>query len=205
MNLHICTISQRNDFLETIHRTSIPYGPDIKWHIARSVYNPVTYNFNGDSRVHIHELTCDDSDTPFKMNYIFDNIINTDSNSYFCILDDDTLFHSGMYEVYKQYRNIDKKFMVIGRQEDKNGITRLYGTLPVECAIDSGNVLCHSHVLVPERWSSQHWDDKLHADYEFWFRCYKHFRLQLTDITDKTISIYNKFSDKEDTLDYIRA
>jgi len=202
MNLHICTISCRNDFLDLIYH-SIPKNDDIIWHIARSVNNPILNNIiKKDSRVIIHNLTCEDNDTSFKMSYIFDQIIHADSDSYFCILDDDSIFHEGMYLLYTKYKN--EKFIVIGSQEDKKGNMRLQGTLPYECAIDSGNVLCHSSVLKKVKWPSKHWDDKIHVDFEFWNNCFKYFGLKNTDITNKVISVYNAFSDKKDTLNYLR-
>lgn len=209
MNLHICTISSRNEFLQKIY-DSFPYhGGDIIWHIARSNNNPlnITDHIQENARedkitIQVHELTCDDSDTPFKMNYIFEQIKITDPDSYFCILDDDTLFHFKMHVMYSDYK--EKQFMVIGKQVDKNYVTRLQGTLPYECAIDSGNVLCHSNVLGKEKWPDQHWDETMHVDFEFWNKCFKHFGVTKTDIVPDIISIYNYFSDKPDTLDYAR-
>lgn len=204
MNLHICTISSRNEFLEQIH-DSIPWSENVIWHIARAVSNPINSEIlSNNPRVRVHHLTCDDTDTPFKMNYIFKHIIDTDSDSYFCILDDDTLFHDGMYSTYWDYFRRNGKFMIIGQQVDKDGIMRLPATLPCECAIDSGNVLCHSHVLVPEQWPDKHWNDKFHADYDFWYRCYKHFRLANTDLVQEVISVYNALSNQPDTLNYVR-
>lgn len=201
MNLHICTISSRNDFLEIIYN-SIPKNKDIIWHIAKSIATPVIdFNFIKDKRVKIHELTCDDTDTSFKMNYIFNIIAKSELNSYFCILDDDTIFHFNMYRVYLLYKN--SKFLIIGGQMDKNHKVRLQGSLPYECAIDSGNVLCHSSILETERWG-QHWDEKYHVDFEFWNSCFKHFTIKNTDVIHTTISIYNALNDKEDSLDYIR-
>jgi len=203
MNLHICTISCRNDFLEQIYK-SIPKAQDIIWHIARAIGNPVQLpdTMKEDTRIQVHTLTCEDIDTPFKMNYIFDQIKHTDLDSYFCILDDDTVFHPGMYNNYLQY--IDKQFMVIGQQMDKNYVRRLQGTLPYECAIDAGNVLCHSSVLEKEIWPGKHWDEQVHIDFEFWNNCFSHFGIKQTEIVTDVVSIYNYFSDKPDTLDYVR-
>ena len=94
--------------------------------------------------------------------------------------------------------------MVIGDQVDKNGVLRLQGSLPYECAIDSSNVLCHSSVLVNEQWG-KHWDEHYHVDFDFWNRCFKHFGIKKTDIIASTVSIYNALNNKEDSLDYIRT
>lgn len=209
MNLHICTISCRNDFLNEIYDSIFQLNiKNVIWHISREIGNPVIIKNEALNNVNVkiyNNLYCEKTDTSVKMDYIFQQIINTDSNSYFCILDDDTLFHQGMYNLFLKYNTFqDKKFMVIGKQIDKNNLVRLHGTLPYECAIDSGNVLCHSHVLQVEKWEPFHWDDNKHVDFEFWNRCFKHFGITATDIVTDIVSIYNKFSDKKDSLNYLR-
>lgn len=205
MNLHICTISSRDEYLQSIYN-SLPKDNDIVWHICRGgdKFVGLTSSLYTDYRVKVYHIDCEDTDTATKMQYIFDRIIATDSDSYFCILDDDTHFHIGMYLTYQEYKEREGKWMVIGSQQDKNGTRRLQGTLPYECAIDSGNVLCHSHCLVPEKWPTKHWDESYHIDFDFWNRCYKHFGLKRTDIIQQNISIYNAYSNKPDTLDYVR-
>lgn len=201
MRLNICTLSSRPQFLRQIYN-SIPHETDIIWHIAKSSRTPPLEDLQ-DERVKVYELDCEDTDTPFKMNSIFEKIVEQGTDSYFCILDDDTIFHEGMYKLYNLYKN--KAFMIIGRQVDKDMITRLYGTLPYECAIDSGNVLCHSSVLTVEKWGEKHWDEVYHADFDFWNRCFKHFGITRTDIVEDAISIYNLYSEKPDSLQYIRG
>ena len=205
MNLHICTISSRDEHLEKIYN-SIPHTEDVTWHICRGGDKPVSASnrIMADHRVRVYHLDCEDSDTYTKMQHIFDRIIATDSDSYFCLLDDDTHFHIRMYNLYMEYKEKEGKWMVIGAQQDKNGLTRLQATLPYECAIDSGHVLCHSHCLVLEKWPTKHWDESYHIDFDFWNRCYKHFGIKKTDLIQKHISIYNAFSNKPDTLDYVR-
>lgn len=201
MILHICTISHRNEFLQDIY-DSIPWYPDVVWHIARAHNNPVPDWLLSKEQIRVHDLTCEDIDTSFKMNYIFNNIVTTDPDSYFCLLDDDTNFCILMYELFKECRG--RQFMIIGKQMDKDWKVRLQPTLPYECAIDSGNVLCHSSVLQDVKWPTEHWDDEFHADFDFWNRCFQYFGIKRTDLVDRPISIYNFYSDKPDSLDYVR-
>lgn len=203
MKLHICTMCSRPEFLEMIFST-IPINDDIVWHIAKSSSTPaITGKFAADSRVRIYELPCEDTNTPCKMNFIFNKIIESGIDSYFCMQDDDSLFLEQMYNVYKQYTQ--KQFMVIGQQLDKLNQIRLVGTYPYECAIDTGNVLIHSSVLVKEQWGNKHWDETYHADFDFINRCFKHFGIKRTDIITEPISVYNALSTKIDSLDYIRT
>lgn len=200
--LHICTISSRPQFLQQIYDT-IPKETDIVWHICKSRYTEsLSGSYLSDNRVRVYEIECEDSNTPAKMNYIFHKIIETGVDSYFCLQDDDSYFLTDMYSTFREYR--DKQFLVIGRQVDKNGVTRLYPTLPYKCAIDTGSFLCHSSVLVKEQWPNRHWDSEFYADFEFIDRIYKHFGIKRTDLIQTAISVYNAYSDKEDTLDYIR-
>jgi len=205
MNLHILTISSRDEFLEQIYN-SIPSNADIKWHICRGgdKFTDISHKLRADYRVKVYHIDCPDTDTAAKMQYLFNTIVETDNNSYFCILDDDTQFHPGMYKLFQHYKTLPGELMIIGKQRDKHGVVRLPATLPYECAIDSGNVLCHSSVLNGIKWATEHWSETMHVDFEFWNRCYQHFGLKRTDIIDRTISIYNKFSSKPDTLDYVR-
>jgi hypothetical protein len=135
------------------------------------------------------------------MNSLFREI--KDLGGYFCVLDDDSVFHANMYYTYEEY--IDSKIgMVIGNQEDKEGRTRIHGSYPRACAIDSGNVLCHTSVLEYVEWSVNHWSKIKFVDFEFWDACFKHFGLKYTDVIQETISVYNKLSEVKDSLDYVR-
>lgn len=199
---HICTMSSRPQFLQQIYDT-IPKEQDIVWHICKSRYtNKLEGEYLSDSRVRVYEIECEDTNTPCKMNYIFHKIIESGVDSYFCIQDDDSHFLQEMYNVFQQYKQ--KQFLVIGRQIDKDGVTRLQPTLPYKCAIDTGSFLCHSSVLVKEQWPNRHWDSEFYADFDFIDRVYRQFGITRTDLVDRAISVYNVYSDKEDTLEYIR-
>ncbi len=203
MHLNICTISSRTEYLDRIYE-SIPKEQDIVWHICRSLRTDVlTNDFLQDPRVKVYYIDCEDTNTPCKMNFIFHKIIEQGLDSYFCIQDDDSIFRQEMYDIYTTYR--EKHFMIIGNQEDKNGIIRLRGTLPYPCAVDTGMFLAHSCVLTKELWPSRHWDNEFHADYDFLTRVHDYFTIKSTDIIQDTISVYNAFSDRPDTLDYLRS
>ena len=204
--LHICTISSRDTYLEEIYKT-IPKNKDITWHIA--IGTDTSYSLpillKEDNRVKFYIADCLNTDTASKMNLLFKEIQKIKKHSYFCILDDDTIFAKRMYSLYREYFVSNKQYMIIGKQVDKKGITRLLATLPYECAIDSGNVLCHTSVLPFVKWANTGiWSNLSHEDFNFWNNCFQYFGIKRTDITQTAISIYNFFNPKKDTLDYIR-
>jgi hypothetical protein len=196
----------RPEYLLSIYY-SIPENADVVWHIAKSRYTPDLADgmksiLRSDKRVRLYEIECEDTNTPCKMNYIFHKIMECGVDSYFCIQDDDSVFLPEMYEVYQEYK--DKQMLVVGKQVDKEGRTRLQPSMPCPGAIDTGNFLCHSGVLVHEPWPNKHWSSEYYVDYEFINAIYKRYGVRNTDLVDRAISIYNKMSTKPDTLDYIR-
>lgn len=200
MKLHILTIASRFHLLNEVWN-SIKIHEDIVWHIGKSKNRILDVEMPIDNRIKIYNIPVEDTDTGGKMNYLFN--IAKEFNGYFCILDDDTLFSDEMYFVFKKYVS-SKVGMIIGKQIDKNGVTRLQPTLPVECAIDTGNVLCKNNVLNYVRWGDKHWDSNYHVDFDFWDRVYKFYGIKRVDIIMNPISIYNALSNIKDSLDYIR-
>lgn len=200
MPLHILTISSRFHLLSKIWET-IKDFPDITWHIAKSVFREDIPPFTNDSRVVIYNISTEDSDTSFKMNYLLREI--KDLGGYFCILDDDSEFVKEAYEVYKRYEG-SKIGMIIGNQIDKWGRIRLQSSYPRQCCIDTGNVICHTSVLEKVEWPEYGWTNKIYVDFEFWDACFKYFGLKYTDLVSDVISVYNSLSDVKDSLDYVR-
>ena len=201
MKLHILTITSRFNLLCDVWSSMCDFN-EIIWHIGKSKDRLFDVELPIDDRIILYDIPVSDNDTSGKMNFLFNEVKKL--SGYFCILDDDTLFSTEMYDVYKLYKNSNIG-MVIGKQIDKNGITRLQPTLPVECAIDTGNVMCNVDILNHIKWPGKHWDSNYHVDFEFWNVVYKYYGIKRVDIVMNSISIYNALSNVKDSLDYIRV
>ena len=149
----------------------------------------MTNSFLADPRVRVYDLACSDADTVTKRNHIFDQI----KDGYFHLLDDDTLFHPGMYRVYQRYAAQTFVGMVIGYQHNRDGFLFLrprYPMHPLTTPTDSGMVLCYHSVLNFNRWVS-HNDSP--NDFNFWRRCYLYLGQPRTLLITDVISYYNYF------------
>jgi hypothetical protein len=184
--LHICTPLYRYDNLRDIYH-SIPKEEDIVWHIASSfVSRPPIIWFPDDDRVKLYSLKVPDNNVIAKRNHIFDNI----HDGWFHLLDDDTYFHKGMYEVYKRTKKENYVGMVNGRQTLPNGRTRLIAlSVPKLTGIDTGNVLCHHSVLRSVKWAFDEKDPTIPKDYVFWKNVYDYFG-KVKMVSD-VVSVYN--------------
>lgn len=186
--LHICTPLYRFDNLQEVY-SSIPKKEDIIWHVAVSSRRMSALLIPSDERIKMYTVDAPDNDVSAKRNIVFDNI----HDGWFCLLDDDTYFHEGMYRLYKRIQEENYVGMVNGRQLTKHNKIRLY-TLPSPelKRIDTGNVLCHHSVLRHIKWGPDENDVTIPKDFVFWKKVYDYFG-QLREVTDE-ISIYNALS-----------
>jgi len=184
--LHIVTPLYRYDLLHKVYE-SIPKANDITWHIARTSRRDAE-NFldfiKSDSRIKYYELDCPDSDTTTKRNACFAKI----KDGYFCLIDDDTEFHPGMYEAYRKCLESNFVGMIIGEQLWIDGRTRLKAGPPTIARIDAGNVLAHSSCLSECRWPLKT-EGSCCWDYLFWNDVHNFYGEYKT--IDSVISIYN--------------
>lgn len=100
--LHIVTPLFRYGNLPVIYE-SIPEADDILWHISKTSRREcLEYDFiKKDPRVKVYEIDCGDNDIITKRNIVFSNI----KSGHFHLLDDDTVFYKGMYDVYLKYKD----------------------------------------------------------------------------------------------------
>jgi len=184
--LHIVTPLYRYNLLHKVY-ASIPDGDDITWHIARTSRRDAE-NFldfiRNDDRIKYYELDCSDSDTTTKRNACFAEI----KNGYFCLIDDDTEFHPGMYETYKKCLESNFVGMMIGEQLWIDGRTRLKAGPPTIARVDAGNVLAHNSCLSECKWPVKT-EGSCCWDYLFWNDVHNFYGGYKT--IDSTISIYN--------------
>ena len=184
--LHIVTPLYRYDLLSKVY-DSIPKEDDITWHIARTSRRDAE-NFldfiKSDSRIKYYELDCSDSDTTTKRNACFAEI----KDGYFCLIDDDTEFHPGMYEAYRKCLESNFVGMIIGEQLWIDGRTRLKAGPPTIARVDAGNVLAHSSCLSECRWPLKT-EGSCCWDYLFWNDVHNFYGEYKT--IDSVISIYN--------------
>jgi len=184
--LHIVTPLYRYALLSKVY-ASIPDGDDITWHIARTSRRDAE-NFldfiKSDSRIKYYELDCPDSDTTTKRNACFAEI----KDGYFCLIDDDTEFHPGMYETYRKCLGSNFVGMMIGDQLWIDGRTRLKAGPPTIARVDAGNVLTHSSCLSECRWPLKT-EGSCCWDYLFWNDVHNFYGGYKT--VDSPISVYN--------------
>ena len=109
--LHIVTLAYRFELLSKVY-ASIPKHDDIRWHLSISKERGLpTYDFLiNDNRIIVHLIDCKDNDFVSKRNAAFENI----HDGYFYLLDDDTIFLNEAYEVYRHYKKMEFRGMIIG-------------------------------------------------------------------------------------------
>ncbi|MFI5157392.1 MAG: hypothetical protein ACHQF4_00915 [Sphingobacteriales bacterium] len=187
--LHLITPLYHYDLLEKVYRT-IPEHDDITWHISVSNRRErVPYDFvYTDPRIKLYELDCPDNDPVIKRNVVFDTI----KDGYFYLLDDDTIFLTELYGLYKKTDALGFIGMTIGSQihyRYKGYIKHaVYPRVhPYIADIDSGMVLSHNSVLSKVKWE---WSIE-QRDFDFWYRCYLYFGDEHTTITNTVFSVYN--------------
>lgn len=192
--LHICTPVYRMENIPLIYE-SIPKDSCIRWHIAHSsrVEEPRWKPPTGEFRVSVLKVDCLDVEIYKKRNAIFEKI----KDGYFCLLDDDTLFHHGMYDAYRACSRAKLCGMYIGNQRGRKGKTRLHASIPIFTKIDTGNVLAHHSCLSACRWPSSHQEGVNQKDFIFWDSVYKHFGKKAV-VERKDISFYNELRNETD-------
>ena len=166
----------------------------IKKHKKISSYEIISskddYDFlKKDNRIRLYNVDCEDTDTTSKRNAVFDNI----KDGYFCLLDDDTIFHENMYIKYLECVKNNFRGMLVGKQIGKNGMLRLIANKPVYGRIDTGNVLSHHSCLIDCKWPSKHIHGVNQKDFLFWDSVYEFYGKKCT-IWSQPISYYNKLS-----------
>jgi len=188
--LHIITPLYRFEFLEKIYN-SIYADEDITWHISKSnKREEVNYDFiKTDKRIKIYNVECEDTEAHLKRKHVLEQI----NEGYFCFIDDDTIFHENMYVVYKKYKELNFKGMVIGQQIKKDNSLRLPASKPVYCRIDIGNVLCHFSCLRDCKYPMTHIPRVNAKDFLFWESVYN-FYGKKCELLNEPISYYNKLS-----------
>jgi hypothetical protein len=186
--LHIITPLYRFNLLEQVYN-SILMNDDITWHISKSnKREELDYDFlKKDKRIKLYNIDCDDNEIYKKRNVVFDNI----KDGYFCLLDDDTIFHENMYIKYLECSENNFRGMLVGEQLDFKGNRRLPASVPIYCRIDTGNVLSH-HSCLPEcEWPKEHIPRVNQKDFLFWDSVYNYYGRKCA-IWNQPISIYNK-------------
>ena len=190
MKLHIITPLYRFNLLEQVYN-SIPMNDDIIWHISKSnKREELDYDFlKKDKRFRLYNVDCDDTDTTSKRNAVFDNI----KDGYFCLLDDDTIFHENMYMKYLECMEHNFRGILFGEQINKDGKLRIIASKPVFNKIDTGNVISHHSCLIDCKWPSKHIRRVNQKDFLFWNSVYE-FYGKKCGIWNQPISYYNKLS-----------
>ena len=186
--LHIITPIYRFNLLEQVYN-SILMNDDITWHISKSnKREELDYDFlKKDKRIKLYNIDCDDNEIYKKRNVVFDNI----KDGYFCLLDDDTIFHENMYIKYLECTEHNFRGMLVGEQLDFKGNRRLVASKPVFRRIDTGNVLSHHSCLSECEWPKKHIPNVNHKDFLFWESVYNYYGMKCA-IWNQPISIYNK-------------
>lgn len=185
--LHIITPLYRPENLGKIYE-SIPAESDIFWHITKSnkTKKPNNSFLSTDKRIVLYDVDCEDNEIYKKRNAVFESI----KDGYFCLVDDDTIFHVGMYQAYLECNLKNFIGMIVGTQINWQEKVRLTPRKPIYSKIDTGNVLAHSSCLQEVRWPSTHTPGKNEKDFLFWEAVYN-FYGQKCELTNKIISVYN--------------
>jgi len=186
--LHIITPLYRFNLLEQVYN-SILMNDDITWHISKSnKREELDYDFlKKDKRIKLYNIDCDDNEIYKKRNVVFDNI----KDGYFCLLDDDTIFHENMYMKYLECVEHNFIGVIIGQQIDKNGKLRLIASKPIFGRIDTGNVISHHSCLSECRWPKTHIPNVNQKDFLFWDSVFE-FYGKKCGIWNQPISYYNR-------------
>jgi len=162
---------------------------DITWHISKSnKREELDYDFlKKDKRIKLYNIDCDDNEIYKKRNVVFDNI----KDGYFCLLDDDTIFHENMYIKYLECTEHNFRGMLVGEQIDKDGKLRLIASKPVFGRIDTGNVLSHHSCLSECKWPKEHIPGVNQKDFLFWDSVFEFYGKKCA-IWNQPISYYNQ-------------
>jgi hypothetical protein len=114
--IHIVTPLYRFENLEHIYN-SIYDKDDIVWHISKSNRREdLNFDFiKSDKRIKLYNVDCNDNEIGKKRSFALQNI----SGGYFCLLDDDTIFHENMYMKYKEFQEKNFIGMLVGDQLNK--------------------------------------------------------------------------------------
>jgi len=186
--LHIITPLYRFNLLEQVYN-SILMNDDITWHISKSnKREELDYDFlKKDKRIKLYNIDCDDNEIYKKRNVVFDNI----KDGYFCLLDDDTIFHENMYIKYLECTEHNFRGMLVGEQIDKDGKLRIIASKPVFCHIDTGNVISHHKCLTECRWPKEHIPGVNNKDFLFWDSVFEFYGKKCA-IWNQPISYYNQ-------------
>ena len=189
--LHIITPLYRFNLLEQVYN-SILMNDDITWHISKSnKREDLNYDFlKKDKRIKLYNVDCDDNEIYKKRNVVFENI----KDGYFCLLDDDTIFHENMYIKYLDCVENNFKGMLVGEQTDSDGELRLIASKPVYEKIDTGNVISHHKCLEICRWPSYHQPGINQKDFLFWESVYNYYGNKC-GIWNQPLSFYNKLKE----------
>ena len=189
--LHIITPLYRFNLLEQVYN-SILMNDDITWHISKSnKREELDYDFlKKDKRIKLYNIDCDDNEIYKKRNVVFENI----KDGYFCLLDDDTIFHENMYIKYLDCVENNFKGMLVGEQTDSDGELRLIASKPVYEKIDTGNVISHHKCLEICRWPSYHQPGINQKDFLFWESVYNYYGNKC-GIWNQPLSFYNKLKE----------
>lgn len=188
--LHIQTPLYRFENLEFIYN-SILMNDDITWHISKSnKREDLNFDFiKNDNRIKVYNVDCEDNEIYKKRNAVFKNI----KDGYFCLLDDDTIFHENMYIKYKECEEQNFVGMLVGEQINPANERRLIATYPVFQFIDTGNVLSHTSCLEKCMWPETHIEGVNQKDFLFWDSVYNFYGKKCA-LWNHTISYYNKLS-----------
>mgnify|MGYP000199125234 CR=1 FL=1 len=186
--LHIITPLYRFEFLKPIYQ-SLPNSNNIIWHISKSkeredILDEVILK---DTRVKIYNVDCNDNE-PYKKRI---QVLNNITSGYFCFIDDDTILHPNMYQIFEQKSSVNFIGMIIGQQIDKSNKIRLQPNIPKYTKIDTGNVLSHTDCLKKVQWPLTYTKGKSQRDSIFWTDVYEYFNKQCILLTEP-ISYYNK-------------
>jgi hypothetical protein len=185
--LHIITPLYRFENLELIYN-SIYANDDITWHISKSNKREnINLKFiKNDKRIKLYNVECEDNEIGKKRMYALSNV----KNGYFCLLDDDTIFHENMYIKYRECLEQNFKGMLVGQQINIKNKLRLIASRPVFECIDTGNVLSHYLCLSKVSYPKNPW---IGNDFLFWESVYNYYGMKCA-IWNQPISYYNKLS-----------
>jgi hypothetical protein len=183
--LHVITPFYRYENFQEIYE-SIKKFPDLIWHIGVSKKKPFEIDFY-DDRIRIHEIDCEDNEAWMKRSEVLEKI----NDGYFCFLDDDSVFHEGMYQKFLEISQENFKGLVIGVQIKEDNSLRLKSSIPIHAKIDAGNAFAHSNCLSHVKWPKQKAVKNFPNDFVFWKSVYDFFNEKCI-LTDDVISYYNK-------------
>jgi len=173
----ITPCSRPENLLEMSNR--IPVMNDLAWWIIFDSDKPVEFTLNYPPKVHVLYYKDDSLAGNGQRNYVLDII----KEGYIYFLDDDTLPHSGLFDLFKDVE--DGKFY-IGEQLNPDGSTRLKATMPELNHIDSGSCLIDRKIIGNNRWET-----KMYAgDGEFYLSVSLGNEDKIV-LINKPISIYN--------------